>query len=106
WADALADVTGVLERYGDGPAGTRAIALVLADVKSEALDILGRCNRRESCESGAAATGLSQKLHLLNGGLINAKIASPEGRLRRLIDAGKTNDEIVREFYLRALSRE
>ena len=71
-----------------------------------ALDVLGRCNRRESCESGAATAGLSQKLHLLNGGLINAKLASPDGRLRRLIDADKTNEEIVGEFYVRSLSRE
>ncbi len=105
-ADALCDVTAVPERYGEEPPGTRAVGLVLGDAKSEALDILGRCNRRESCEGGAAATGLSQKLHFLNGGLINGKITAADGRLRRLIDAGRSNDEIVREFYLRALSRE
>ncbi len=105
-ADALCDVTGVAERFGDEPLGTRAVALVVPDARSEALEILGRCNRRESCESGDAPPGLSQKLHFLNGGLINAKIAAADGRLRRLLAAGKSNDEIVREFYLRALSRE
>jgi hypothetical protein len=106
-ADALADVTGVSERYGDERPGTRAIALIQADVKSEALTTLGRCDRRESCESDSPATGgLPRKLHFLNGALINSKIVAPEGRLRRLIEEGKTNDEIVAEFYLRTLSRE
>jgi hypothetical protein len=105
-ADALCDVTGMAERYGNEPPGTRAIALALGDARSEALDVLGRCNRRESCEGGESPPGLSQKLHFLNGGLINAKITASEGRLRQLLGAGKSNEEIVREFYLRALARE
>ncbi len=104
-ADMLCDVTGVAERYGDEPPGTRAVAMALADARSDALAVLGRCNRRESCESGEAAPGLSQKLHFLNGPLINAKITAADGRLRWLLDAGKSNDEIIREFYVRALSR-
>jgi len=44
-------------------------------------------------------------LHLLNGELLNRKIASPEGRLARLIEAGRSDDSIVEEFYLRALCR-
>lgn len=106
-ADAICDVTDVWEQYGDEPLGTRAIALFSPTVPSEPLDILGRCDRAASCEtSGAEASGgLSARLHLLNGPLINAKIASPAGRLHKLITAGRTNQEIVAEFYLRALGR-
>ena len=108
-ADAIVDVTGVGETYGDQPPGTRAIRLVHPGVKSEALDILGRCDRQGSCDSvpgGAAGGGLSKKLHLINGPLINRKIASADGRLRRMIDSGASNADIVTAFYLRALGRE
>jgi hypothetical protein len=52
------------------------------------------------------AGGLSTRLHLLNGPLVNAKIASPSGRLHASLNRGWSNEEIVREFYLRALGRE
>ncbi|MBW3597717.1 MAG: DUF1549 and DUF1553 domain-containing protein [Planctomycetes bacterium] len=105
-ADAIADVTGVAETYGKFPIGTRATALTNPLAPSESLDVLGRCPANESCE-GAATTagGLTTKLHLLNGPLVNAKVASPNGRLHRLIAAGVTNEKIVEEFYLRALGR-
>jgi hypothetical protein len=48
---------------------------------------------------------LTQSLHLINGRLVNQRLRANEGRLRKLIDAGKSNDEIVCGFYLRALSR-
>jgi hypothetical protein len=44
-------------------------------------------------------------LHLINGPLINRALVDPSGRLHRLIDAGKTDAEIINEFYLRALGR-
>ena len=50
-ADALADVTGVADRYGDLPDGTRAVALVDPAVPSESLDILGRCSRQSPATS-------------------------------------------------------
>ena len=49
-ADALADVTGVSDRYGDEPLGTRAVALVDPRTPAPSLDILGRCSREASCE--------------------------------------------------------
>ncbi|MCH8829495.1 MAG: DUF1553 domain-containing protein [Planctomycetes bacterium] len=105
-ADAIADVTGVSEKYGNQPAGTRAVTLFDPRIPSVSLDILGRCDRSGSCETGSAATGgLSQKLHLMNGALINRKITDPKGRLPRLIAAGRSDAEIVNELYRRALCR-
>ncbi len=105
-ADALAQVTGVAEKYGDLPLGTRAISLPHPGVKSEALDILGRCDRQDSCESTSGdAGGLPMRLHLLNGALINQKITADAGRLSQLIKEGRGNEPIVEEFYLRALGR-
>ena len=105
-ADAISDVLGVPDRYGETPTGTRAVTLVDPTTSSRSLDILGRCGRDESCESStASAGGLPQKLHLFNGPLINARIRVPGSRLSKLLARGKSPTEIVSEFYMVALSR-
>ena len=106
-ADAIADVIGVAEDYGDRPNGTRAVSLVDPTVRSLTLDVLGRCGREASCETAVAATdGLPQKLHLFNGELLNARISAEGSRLQRLLASGVEPIDIVSEFYLVALSRE
>ena len=105
-ADAISDVLGVAGKYGTEPVGTRAVALVDPRTPSRTLDVLGRCAREESCESSSAAIGgLPQKLHLFNGALLNARIASTGGRLNQLLSTGRRPLEIVSTFYLAALSR-
>jgi hypothetical protein len=104
--DAICDVTGVPETFGDLPGGTRAVALVHPGVPAPSLDILGRCDRRDSCDGDESrGGGLSAKLHLLNGPLINAKITAARGQLRRMMDDRASNEDIVNAFYLRALGR-
>ena len=49
--------------------------------------------------------GLSSQLHLLNGDLLNQKLADTNGRLNRLMDAGHSEETIVREYYIRAIGR-
>ena len=97
---------GVSEIYGQNPDGTRAIALISPKTPSRTLDVLGRCGRDESCESGAAPVGgLPQKLHMFNGPLLNARIASKGSRLETLLKDARKPIEIVNEFYLVALNR-
>ena len=48
---------------------------------------------------------LSQTLVLTNGEFIQQRIASPEGRLAKLLASGKSYEAILRELYLRALAR-
>ena len=106
-ADALADVTGVADAYGEESPGTRAVTLFDARIPSEALDILGRCSREESCETPVAdAGGLALKLHLVNGELINRKVSHSDGRLSELINAGTSAGELVELLYLLGLSRQ
>ena len=106
-ADAIADVTGVADQYADQPLGTRAVSLIDPKTESETLDILGRCSREESCESGDAATGgLSRTLHLFNGPLLNRRVSDPEGRLAKLVIDATSPEIIIEEFYLRALNRQ
>ncbi len=105
-ADAISDVLGIADRYGDQPKGTRAVALISPKTPSTSLDILGRCGRDVSCETTTESTGgLTRKLHLFNGGLLNDRIGASGGRLDTLIAAGKTPLEIVDAFYIAALSR-
>ena len=105
-ADAISDVLGVPDTYGNEPEGTRAVSLSDPNTESDALDILGRCGRETSCENSTAAIGgLQRKLHLFNGDLLNARIGVPDSRLDRLMSIGRSPMEIVNEFYLAALSR-
>lgn len=105
-ADALSDVLGLPDMYGDEPEGTRAVSLFNPKTESIALDILGRCSRETSCESATEATdALQRKLHLFNGDLLNARIGVPGSRLDRLISNGNSPMAIVSAFYLAALSR-
>ena len=105
-ADAISDVLGVPDAYGNEPEGTRAVSLFNPNTESEALDILGRCGRETSCESATEVTdGLQRKLHLFNGDLLNARIGVPGSRLDKLMSDGKSPMEILKAFYLTALSR-
>jgi hypothetical protein len=105
-ADAIADVTGVADEYAGQPAGTRAVTLVDPLVPAPSLDILGRCSPAAGCaEKTSQAGGLAAQLHLLNGELINYKLTHPDGRLAGMLADGKTDTQIVTEFYLRGLSR-
>ena len=105
-ADAISDVLAVPDKYGGEPVGTRAVALVNPSTPSQTLDVLGRCGREESCEAVAGAVGgLAKKLHLMNGPLLNARIAVEGSRLYRLLREEREPLEIIEEFYLVALSR-
>ena len=104
-ADALADVTGVYDQYGDLPLGTRAISLVDPLTPSISLDVLGRCTRQASCEAVESSVGLPTKLHQLNGALINRKITDPKGRLHAMLDTGQNSETVLTELYLTALGR-
>jgi hypothetical protein len=105
-ADAIADVTGVEDHYEGQNHGTRAVALLDPLTAAPSLDLLGRCSPASGCEeSGPRGDALAAQLHLVNGELINHKLSDARGRLHELITAGKTDAEIVEQFYLRALSR-
>ncbi len=102
--DAIADVTGVANQYGDVPPGVRAIAIP-PGVSAPSLAILGNCTSTEACAGVPSEPGLAARLHLLNGELINAKLADSSGRLRRLSDDDVKNEAVVDAFYLSALGR-
>jgi len=114
--DAISSVTGVAETFstgvseaakasGQAPAGTRAITLREPDLfYSRFLEIYGRPNRLTLPERNASAN-LGQALNMLAGNVYNEKFSASEGRLMRLVNAGKADREIVEEFYLAAFTR-
>jgi hypothetical protein len=105
-ADAISDVLGVSEVYGDSPLGTRAVTLIDPKTPSTSLDILGRCDREAGCDMGSQVSGgLTQKLHFLNGELLNGRILAPGSRLEKLLNAGESPSRIITVFYQLALSR-
>lgn len=104
--DAWSSVTDVPGQYGELPEGSRAIALVDARMPALSLELLGRCPPGTVCTGDASSTGdLARALHVINGGALNDKIASQSSDLTKLLAAGRTDTELLDEFYLRALGR-
>ena len=106
--DAVADVTGVAEEYfGESALASRAVSLAGMTAESEALDLLGRCTAADDCvDSSVAGDDLTVLLHLLNGELLNRRLADSNGLLARTLRAGSAASQVVTEFYLRSYSRE
>jgi hypothetical protein len=103
--DAVARVTGVAEKLGSLPDGSRAIALGDSRVPSLPLDLLGRCARENVCSAEPSAGALRLTLHRINGPWLNDKIAHPQGRLHVLLRDKRSNEEIIATLYRVALGR-
>lgn len=107
-ADAVFDVTGIPGDFAEHHA-TRAVEVIDPSIPADSLDILGRCRLLFGCEdkvSDRQTVTLTTQLHLLNGGLINDRLNHPDGRLRRMLDAGHSTGEIVETFIRVGLGRE
>ena len=111
--DAISQVTGIEEAFavhnyvrgGTEPKGTRAIELVPEVTPSQFLEVYGRPVSRDSMPWRDYRSTLRQALHLLVGSTYTTKIGAEGGRVDRLLSAGASDQEIVRELYLAALSR-
>ncbi|MFM7184844.1 MAG: DUF1553 domain-containing protein [Planctomycetota bacterium] len=118
-ADAIADVTGVGDRYtevvlDDGSTqpvqgyeeGTRALELRDSTVKSYFLRTFGRNTRAITCEcERSSQPSLVQVLHLSNGSTLNDKLASKEGRVTQILATEPPAERLVEDAWLLALSR-
>ena len=104
--DAISQITGVSEKFDGKPLGTRAIQLWDNRLPSYFLEVFGKPVRASVCEcERSAEPSMTQALHLLNSPGLQRKVSSPDGRVRRLLTAGKSDPELIEEFYLAALSR-
>jgi hypothetical protein len=100
--DAISQVTGVPESFGNMPAGTRAVQMPFA--QGFFLGIFDR-PLRDAVPEPTGKPNLGQALHMLAGTTFNRKLAEEGGRLQRLLKNGASDREIIEEFYLAALTR-
>ena len=104
--DAICDVTGVPETFARLPAGTRATQLPSPDFSQSFLKVFGQPARKSVCDCERSSDlNLSQTLTLLNGTFVQNKVASGSSRPRKLLQAGRSLQEIVEQCYLAAYSR-
>jgi hypothetical protein len=105
--DAVSAAAGAKAHFPDVPEDTAASQLVDPHVGKEGfLDVFGRPTRESSCECERRSDfSLPQALNLVNGKTISDAVADPNGRVATLVLSGKSDEVIVDELYLAALSR-
>ncbi|MBN9122732.1 MAG: DUF1549 domain-containing protein [Planctomycetes bacterium] len=114
--DALAQVTGVPVQFKGYPIGMRANQIPAppqtgrrfgGDGMGERfLKVFGKPERLLTCECERNDDpGLLQAFQLITGDLMNALVRDPDGRLGKMLSAGKSDAEMLDEFYLAALCR-
>jgi hypothetical protein len=104
--DAIAEVTGVSDRFGNRPKGTRAVQLRDSRMGAYFLEVFGRPKREINCACERdMGPNLSQSLHLINSPNLNGKLTSADGHLAHLIKAGESDLDIINDLYLATLSR-
>jgi hypothetical protein len=88
------------------PETVRATELPDPTVPSHFLTTFGRPIRNSACECARGSQpDLSQALLLLNSPTLHGKLTHAEGRLAKLLAAGKSDDEMTDDLYLATLSR-
>jgi hypothetical protein len=118
-SDAIADVTGVRDRYtelalndgstqkveGYGP-DTRALELHDSTVKNAFLDTFGRNAREITCEcERSSQPSLVQVLHLSNGTTLNDKLAAKQGWITQILATDPKPADLIDDAWVRVLSR-
>lgn len=114
--DALTQVLGVPVKFGGYPAGTRSTQLAGVrnlrerERRPSSSDVFlkrfGKPERLLSCECERADdTTLAKAFQLMTGDLLNQMLTAPDNRIGKLLAAGKSDRDIVEEFYLAALCR-
>ncbi len=110
YLDAISQVSGVTDEVyidtteGHVPVGTRAMVLKDWDMQhSPFMEIHGRYNRAK--QKNKPEPTLLQALHAFAGRSFNEKLSQEGGRIDDLLKRNASNQEIIEEVYLSALSR-
>jgi hypothetical protein len=104
--DMVSQATGIGERYGGMPAGTRAVELWDSKTQHYFLKLFGRPQRVStcSCERNHEAS-VAQVLHLFNSPEIQRKLSHDRGHVAKLTAKHSSDAELVDALYLTILSR-
>jgi hypothetical protein len=104
--DAVAQVTGVPDRFNGMAAGSRAIELADTEIPSLALDTFGRPPRVQPSDAERnCSPAISQALAMLNSESVQQKLKSQDCVLAPLLKSGKPDAEILDTLFLSALAR-
>jgi hypothetical protein len=113
--DALSQVLDVPVQFSGYPLGLRANQIPAPPQSGRRgsngmgerfLKVFGKPDRLLTCECERSEDqGLLHAFQLITGELLNTMIREPNNRLGQLISRGKTDAEILDEFYLAALCR-
>ena len=96
----VGDFIGVRAAIAEMPPGTKAIHVL------DAVTPFARPRSRSAeCEAEAEEAPLAATLHYINNDEIQKRLKDPSGRVHRLIAAGRSDMEIVEDFYMAAFSR-
>ena len=102
----MCEVSGVPESYPGLPPGTRAVQLPDGAFKNSILEAFGRPQRDLNCEcERETESTIAQALEMIGGETVHQKIRDPKNRVGLLLEAGRSDPEIVETLYLAALSR-
>ena len=105
--DAISTVTGTVTPFDGLPKGARATQIPDGKMENPFLKTFGRPARELACECERESdSNLSQALQLIGGATVNGKLRDDTGRLAELAKSGKSPEEVTKELYLVALSRE
>lgn len=105
--DAINHATGLDQKFGNLPAGTRATHLPAPDiVKIDFLRVFGQPERTTVCACERVDdSNLGMAIELFNGTTIHDKLRDPKTRFRTALAAGKPLPEVIQEIYLAAMCR-
>jgi hypothetical protein len=114
--DALSQVTGTPVRFRGYPLGIRANQIPAPPqsgrrfggegMGEKFLKTFGKPDRLLTCECERNDDpGLLQAFQLITGELMNSLVKDADNRLGKMLSAGKTDAEMLEEFYLAALCR-
>lgn len=105
--DAITSLTGSATAFDGLPKGTRATQIPDGKMENPFLKTFGRPARELACECERESdANLSQALQLIGGATVNGKLHEDSGRIAALAKGTLNPEEIIRDLYLRAVSRE
>lgn len=105
--DAVCQVTGTPERFGNLPLGTPATQLPAPQPTNTFLSAFGQPARQSSCAcERQSQPSLTQALQLSNSQTVESRLKSGGGKfLQEMAAQKKTDNEIITHLYLAALCR-
>ncbi|TWT61036.1 DUF1549 domain-containing protein [Rubinisphaera italica] len=104
--DMISQVTETKDKFKGLPLGSRAVQIADGATSNYFLTTFGRATRETVCSCEVKMEpSLSQALHLLNGDTSNQKISS-SNVIKTFVAEKKPADDVIKELYLRCLSRQ